>query len=114
MNLEQLKSVVVEGLEDIKAIDIRVIDVSDLTDVADCLVIASGSSARQVKALANSVREKCREQGEKPLGAEGEAQGEWVLLDYGAVVVHIMQPETREFYDLERLWEMAASNRQQE
>ncbi len=114
MNLDQLKSVVVEGLEDIKAIDIRVIDVSQLTDVADYLVIASGSSARQVKALANSVREKCREQDERPIGTEGEDQGEWVLLDYGAVVVHIMLPETREFYDLERLWEMAASNRLQE
>lgn len=111
MNLEQMKDVVVDALEDVKAIDIRVIDVGHLTDVADALVIASGSSNRQVKALANSVREKCREHDEKPLGAEGEAQGEWVLLDYGQLVVHIMLPETREFYDLERLWQMAADKR---
>ena len=111
MNLSELKDVVVEALEEIKAIDVRVIEVSHLTDVADFLIIASGSSNRQVRALAENVLEKCREKGERPIGHEGKEQGEWILLDFGSIVVHVMQPDAREFYDLERLWDIAASGR---
>ena len=111
MKEEKLKSTILEALEDIKGIDIRAIDVGHLTDVTDCLIIVSGASNRQVKALSDNVLMKCKEGGERPLGVEGLDQGEWVLIDYGVVVVHVMLPDTREFYDLERLWDIAASNR---
>ena len=113
MDTLELKNTVVDGLEDVKGIDILVLDVGHLTDVTDHLVIASGASNRQVKALSESVIMKCKAQGERALGIEGLDQGEWVLIDYGVVVVHVMLPDTREFYDLERLWDMAASSREQ-
>jgi ribosome-associated protein len=112
MKEEDLKNLVVDALEDIKGIDIRAIDVGHLTDVTDHLIIASGASNRQVKALSDNVLMKCKELGERPLGVEGQGEGEWVLIDYGAVVVHVMLPDTREFYDLERLWDIAAANRE--
>jgi|TARA_B110000483_G_scaffold228870_1_gene292205 ribosome-associated protein len=111
MNEVELKNTVIDALEDIKGIDILALDVGHLTDVTDHLIIASGASNRQVKALADSVLMKCKEQNERAIGIEGLDQSEWVLLDYGIVVVHIMLPDTREFYDLERLWDMAASSR---
>ena len=111
MTKDELKNTVIEALEDIKGIDIRVLDVSHLTDVTDHLIITSGTSNRQVKALSDSVLMKCKELGERPLGVEGLDQGEWVLIDYGVVVVHVMLPDTREFYDLERLWDITVSNR---
>lgn len=111
MTKDELKNTVIEALEDIKGIDIRVLDVSHLTDVTDHLIIASGASNRQVKALSDSVLMKCKGLGERPLGVEGLDQGEWVLIDYGVVVVHVMLPDTREFYDLERLWDITASKR---
>lgn len=112
MNAEELKDVVVDALEDIKAIDIRVLNVSHLTDVTDHLIIASGASNRQVKALSENVLMKCKAQNERSIGVEGLDQGEWVLIDYGVVVVHLMLPDTREFYDLERLWDITASRRE--
>jgi ribosome-associated protein len=111
MKDEELKNTVVDALEDIKGIDIRVMDVGHLTDVTDHLIIVSGASNRQVKALSDNVLMKCKERGERPLGVEGLDQGEWVLIDYGVAVVHLMLPDTREFYDLERLWDMTALNR---
>ena len=104
MNTEQLVKVVVSALEDVKAIDIRVLDVRNMTSITDVMIIASGSTDRQNRALANSVIVKAKEAGVKPTGVEGERAGEWVLVDLGDVVAHIMLPKVREFYGLERLW----------
>lgn len=104
MNSEQLRDLAIEALEDIKGIDIRVYDVVNKTSVTDILVFASGQTSRQVKALANSVVDKVKKANIPPLGMEGDDNGEWVLVDLGDVVVHIMQPSIREFYNLEKLW----------
>ena len=86
----------------------------ELTSVTDYMIIASGNSNRQVSALADNVIEKAKAAGARPLGVEGKDSGEWVLVDLGYIVVHIMQPATRQFYDLERLWESAESRRAQQ
>ncbi len=99
-----MKQAVVAALEDIKAKDIAVLDVSAMTSMTECMIIASADSNRQTRALANNVQEKLKELGTPPLGVEGEDNGEWVLVDFGAVVVHIMQPAVREYYSLEELW----------
>jgi ribosome-associated protein len=104
MEAESLKSLVVEALEDLKAVNPVTLDVAGMTDVMDFLVIASGTSSRHVKSLANNVCMEAKKQGMRPLGVEGEGGGEWVLVDFGDVVVHVMLPATRDFYDLERLW----------
>jgi len=105
MNEEQkLLEIVVDALENIKAADIRVLDVRDKTSFTDVMVIASGNTSRQVRALANEVVVKCKESGFTPIGMEGEQQGEWALVDMGDVVIHIMQPSVRDFYNLEKLW----------
>lgn len=104
MDLEMMKQAVVAALEDIKAKDIAVLDVSKLTSMADYMIIASADSNRQTRALSSNVQEKLRERGMPPIGVEGEDNGEWVLVDFGAVVVHIMQPAVREYYSLEELW----------
>lgn len=104
MKPEKLADLVVEALEDQKAVNTVTLDVRGLTDVMDYLVITSGTSSRHVKSLAAKVTDEAREQGVRPLGVEGENAGEWVLVDYGDVVVHVMLPATRDFYDLERLW----------
>ena len=102
---EQLKNLAVDVLQDMKAEDIEVLNVRKLTDVTDYMVIASGTSDRHVKAMAHRLRDRVREQSKlRPLGVEGEQQGDWVLIDFGDVVVHIMRPQTRQYYDLERLW----------
>ncbi|MDP2784147.1 MAG: ribosome silencing factor [Sulfurimicrobium sp.] len=104
MKLEAMKQAVVAALEDIKAKDIAVLDVKHLTSMTDCMIIASGDSNRQTRALANNVIVKLKEQGAEMIGMEGEDSGEWVLVDFGQVVVHIMQPTIREHYNLEQLW----------
>ena len=104
MDLEAMKQAVVAALEDIKAKDITVLEVSKLTSMADYMIIASADSNRQTRALSSNVQEKLRERGMPPIGVEGEENGEWVLVDFGAVVVHIMQPAVREYYSLEELW----------
>jgi ribosome-associated protein len=104
MTADELTHVVIHALEDVKAVDIRVLDVRGMTGITDVMVIASGNSDRQVRALANNVIVEAKEHGVRPIGVEGERQGQWVLVDLGDVVVHIMLPETREFYGLERLW----------
>lgn len=104
MQVDQLKQQVITALEDLKAQNIVVLDVKDTTSVTDYMIIASGTSSRQVAALARSVQDAVREQGFQPLGIEGLDAGEWVLVDLGDILVHVMQPEIREFYDLEKLW----------
>lgn len=101
------------ALEDLKALDPVVMDVRSLSSVMDYLVIASGTSSRHVKSLADNVLMKAKEQGLRPLGVEGERVGEWVLVDFGDVVVHVMQPAIRSFYDLERLWSVQAPQPQE-
>lgn len=102
--LEQLRSTIVAALEEIKAKDIVILDVRELTAMTDTMIIASADSVRQTKALADNVVEKVRALGKKPVGTEGEQTGEWILLDFGDAIVHIMQPAVRQYYDLEGLW----------
>lgn len=110
MNSEQLTRVVMDALDDIKAQDIVRLDVRNMTTVTDYMVIASGTSNRHVKALIDNVAEKAAEAGHKPLGVEGEEGGEWVLLDLGDTLVHVMLPKVREFYNLEKLWSFPTEN----
>jgi len=100
------------ALEDVKGIDIRLIDVRPMTSVVDHMLIATGTSTRQVKALANNVMVECKKAGFAPLSSEGEQSGDWILVDFGDLAVHVMLPETREFYDLERLWMHSPSKRE--
>ena len=104
-----LLAVAQRALEDLKAVDPVVLDVRELSAVMDWLGVASGTSSRHVKSLADNVMMKAKEQGVRPLGVEGERVGEWVLGDFGDVVVHVMQPAARSFYDLERLWSVQAA-----
>lgn len=104
MESEQLTQFVVAALDDMKAINTVTLDVTALTDVMDYMVIASGTSNRHVKSLASNVSVEAKKQGVAPMGMEGEDAGEWVLVDFGDVVVHVMLPATRDYYDLERLW----------
>jgi ribosome-associated protein len=110
---EDLVKLAIAALEDIKAQDITTIDVRDKTSITDFMVIASGTSSRHVKSLVDNVLEKVKEQGVRPLGSEGLDSGEWALLDLGDIVVHVMLPTARQFYDLERLWQGAEQTRAQ-
>jgi len=103
---EDLPAVVVAALEDVKGLDIVCLNVRGLTDVTDTLVVASGNTTRQVKALAENVIERCRVLGVRPLGVEGMDTAEWVLVDLGDLVLHVMLPATRAFYELEKLWSL--------
>ena len=98
------KRLVIEALDDIKAHDIQAIDVRKVTSIFDWIIVASADSARQSKALARHVRDRLREKGSSIVGVEGEESGEWILVDAGDVVAHVMQPETRSYYNLEELW----------
>ncbi|MEJ2308373.1 MAG: ribosome silencing factor [Gammaproteobacteria bacterium] len=104
MQVEELRDLVVESLEDMKARDINVIDVRGKTSITDFMIIASGTSDRHVKAIAEAVAFKAKQQGEPPMGQEGVTDGEWALIDLNGVVLHVMQPKVRDFYQLERLW----------
>ena len=111
MRHDKLTKISVSALEDIKARDITVLDVRKLTAIVDTFVIASAESARQVKALAHHVRDKLKEAGAEIVGVEGEEGGEWVLVDAGDIVVHVMQPAVRAYYNLEELWTARPSRR---
>jgi len=100
-----LQEVVAAALDDMKAVNVRVLDVRGLTDIADTMVIASGNSDRHVRSIADRVVEKAKAAGFRPLGTEGARDGEWVLVDLQDIVVHVMLPRVREFYGLERLWD---------
>ena len=106
--LAQLAETVRTALDDGKAVDIRVLDVRKLTVITDYMLVASGRSSRQVKALADRVQDAARTAGAKIIGLEGERQSDWVLVDLGGVIVHVMTPATRDFYQLEKLWELRA------
>jgi ribosome-associated protein len=111
MRLEKLVKTAVDALEDIKGRDIIVIDVRKITSLFDKIIVATGESTRQTKSMAKSVHQKVKEQGGTVYGVEGEQMGEWVLVDLGAVVVHIMQPTIRSHYNLEELWTPAKAPR---
>ena len=104
MRLDKLVKTAVDALDDIKGRDITVLDVRKLTTLFDKMIIVSADSTRQSKALAKNVQEKVKAQGAKVYGVEGEQVGEWILVDLGAVIVHIMQPAIRQHYNLEELW----------
>ena len=110
MNSEQLCDLVVAALEEVKAKDIVRLDVRELTTVTDYMIVASGTSNRHVRALADAVADKAREAGHRPAGIEGEEGSEWVLLDLQDALVHVMLPRVRAFYNLEKLWSLGASS----
>ena len=104
MQLNELKDIIVDSLEGLKAVDTKILDVTEIASFTDLMIIASGTSTRQVKALADKVIEKSKQAGVRPIGVEGEREAEWILVDLGDIVVHIMNPEIRTFYNLEKLW----------
>lgn len=106
MDIRKLQKIAVAALEDIKAKDIEVINTAKISAMFDRVIIATGDSNRQVKALAKSVHDKVREAGGQVIGIEGEDSGEWVLVDLGDIVVHVMQPAVRAYYNLEELWKV--------
>lgn len=111
LSFEQLRDLVISALEDFKAIDIQQIDVSGQNPLTDLFVIASGNSTRHIKSMAENLVMKAKEAGCPPLGVEGERQAEWVLVDLNDVIVHLMLPKTRAFYNLEKLWEACRERR---
>ena len=102
-----LQGIVTAALDDMKAANVKVLDVRGLTDIADTIIIASGNSDRHVRSIAERVVEKVKDAGIRPYGVEGAREGEWVLVDLNDIIVHVMLPRVREFYGLERLWEQA-------
>jgi ribosome silencing factor RsfS/YbeB/iojap len=100
---------VVAALDDMKAVNVKVMDVRKVTDVADCMILASGTSDRHVRSIADKVVDKARAAGFRPMGLEGQRDGEWVLVDLNDVIVHVMLPRVREFYGLEGLWDISPS-----
>jgi ribosome-associated protein len=100
-----LQGIVTAALDDMKAVNVKVLDVRGLTDIADTLIVASGNSDRHVRSIADRVIQRVKEAGFRPFGTEAKRDGEWVLVDLHDIVVHVMLPRVREFYGLERLWE---------
>jgi ribosome-associated protein len=106
-----VETVVNDALADMKALQVKLLDVRGLTDIADFMIIASGTSDRHVRSVAQRVVEKCKEAGFRPLGVEGQQDGDWVLIDLSELIVHVMLPRVREFYGLEKLWDMTITKR---
>ena len=111
LSFEQLRDLVTAALEDFKAIDIQHLDVSGQNPLTDMFVIASGSSVRHIRSMADNLIVKAKEAGVQPLGVEGDRQAEWVLVDLNDIIVHLMLPQTRAFYNLEKLWEASSQQR---
>ncbi len=111
METNKLIDLVVDALKDLKGQDIEMLDVSDMTTITDAMVIVSGTSSRHVRSLADNVVMKAKDRGHQPLGVEGEQQGDWILVDLNDVLVHVMLPKTRDFYNLEKLWKISGSAR---
>lgn len=111
---QELNTLITNALEDLKGKDIVTMDVSELSDIMDTLIIASGTSNRHVKSLASNAVQDAKDKGMPAIGVEGLESGEWVLADFGDTVLHVMMPASRDFYDLEKLWSMEPSNRQQD
>jgi len=107
-----LLEVALAALEDMKAVNVKVIDVRHLTDVTDTMVVASGTSDRHVRSIAGRVVEQCKAAGFQPMGVEGERDGEWVLVDLRDALIHVMLPRIRDFYGLEKLWDVRPSQRE--
>lgn len=106
MNLDDLKALAVNAVEDLKAFDVNVVDIKGRSSVTDVLLFASGRSDRQVKSIANNVISEAKKAGIQPLGVEGLDTGDWVLVDLGDLVVHVMLPQVRDYYGIERIWEV--------
>jgi ribosome-associated protein len=106
-----LEKTVLTALDDMKAVNVRVLDVRSLTDIADTMIVASGTSDRHVRSIADHVVQQVKSGGQRPYGVEGTRDGEWVLVDLQDVLVHVMLPRVREFYSLEQLWEVPAAAR---
>ena len=114
MTIDELKQLVIDALQDLKAEDITILEVRHKTSITDWLMIATGSSSRHVKSNADNVVVEAKKAGQSPLGIEGENEGEWVLVDLGDIIVHVMQQQVREYYDLESLWSVDVSERQEQ
>ncbi len=110
MQLDELKALVINALDELKAVELTALDVRERASFTDCMIIASGLSSRQVRAMADKVVETCRQVGIRPFGMEGEQEGDWILVDLGDIVVHLMRPEIRDFYNLEKLWSVGPHN----
>lgn len=110
MNVENLKELVIQTLDDMKALDIKALNVSEVTHLADMMVFATGTSSQHVKSLAGAVIKAAKDSGITILGSEGEDVGDWVIVDCGDVIVHVLLPEMRSFYSLEQLWSMPRNN----
>jgi ribosome-associated protein len=106
MQAEELRDFVVNALEDMKALDINVLDVRGRTAITDFIIVASGTSERHVKATAESVAFKAKQEGNASIGEEGVKEGEWALIDLNGVVLHVMQARVRDYYQIEKLWEL--------
>lgn len=106
MQTKRLEKVVVDALEELKALDIVVIDVKRLTSVTDCMIICTGTSSRHVKSIADNVLDHTKKKKVSPLGVEGNQDAEWILIDFANIIVHVMQQKIRDFYGLEKLWNL--------
>jgi ribosome-associated protein len=107
----ELRDLVISCLEDLKAVDVQLIDVTGRSSLTDTLIIASGNSTRHLKGMAEKVVQRAKEAGAQPLGVEGDRDAEWILVDLNDVIVHLMLPQTRAFYHLEKLWQASAGHR---
>ena len=114
MNTEEMTSLAVSALEDLKGIDIVILDIADKSSIADNMLVATGSSQRHVSSLGSEVRKQFKDAGHLPLGVEGDNRSDWVLVDLGDVIVHVMTPEMRDFYALEKLWSLGPDQADQD
>jgi ribosome-associated protein len=110
MTPQQIKDKVLSAVENLKAVDVKVLEIGDISDFADYMIVVSGTSDTHVKSIARSASDDLRKAGVKPLNEDGADLGEWVLVDFGDVVLHVMRAEVREYYDLERLWDEDVRN----